>query len=78
MLGYTYDDIQHFGQVLKWAEHYTPLSDTEARDGLLKIWDFFEGLLGEGYITENTFYGDDAPNEAMDYAEEMQLMGIDQ
>ena len=75
MLGYTYKDIQEFGHSLTWAidnapEHY--------KKDLLRVWDFFEGLLGEGYIDENTFYGDDVPNEAMDYSEEMQLMGLDQ
>lgn len=52
MMGYKYDDIQRFGEALKWAQHYTPLSDKEAREGLLEVWDFFEGLLGEGYIQE--------------------------
>ncbi len=52
MLGYKYEDIQRFGEALKWAQHYTPESDTEARAGLLEVWDFFEGLLGEGYIQE--------------------------
>jgi len=50
MLGYKYEDIQEFGTTLKWAELYIPLSNTEAREGLLKIWDFFEGLLAEGYV----------------------------
>lgn len=50
MLGYKYEDIQRFGATLKWAELYIPLSDTEAREGLMEIWDFFEGLLSEGYV----------------------------
>ena len=53
MLGYKYEDIQRFGEVLKWAQHYTPLSDTEARAGLLEVWNFFEGLLAEGYVEES-------------------------
>jgi hypothetical protein len=52
MLGYTYKDIQEFGSVIKRAEFYLPPSDTEIREGLMKMWDFFEGLLGEGYIAE--------------------------
>jgi len=52
MLGYTYKDIQEFGAVLEWAELYIPESNTQVREGLTKIWDFFEGLLGEGYIAE--------------------------
>jgi hypothetical protein len=50
MLGYKYEDIQEFGTTLKWAELYIPLSNTEAREGLMKIWDFFEGVLAEGYV----------------------------
>ena len=50
MLGYNYKDIQEFGATLKWAELYIPLSNTEAREGLVKIWDFFDGLLAEGYV----------------------------
>lgn len=50
MMGYKYEDIQKFSETLKWAQHYTPLSDTEVREGLLKVWDFFEGLLAEGYV----------------------------
>lgn len=52
MLGYKYEDIQKFGSVLEWAELYIPDSNTEVKDGLGKIWDFFEGLLAEGYIDE--------------------------
>lgn len=50
MLGYKYEDIQKFGATLKWAELYIPLSNTEAREGLVEIWNFFEGLLAEGHI----------------------------
>jgi hypothetical protein len=50
MLGYKYKDIQEFGATLKWAEFYIPESNTQAREGLTKIWDFFEGLLAEGYV----------------------------
>ena len=50
MMGYKYKDIQEFGSALKWAELYVQLSNTEAREGLIKIWDFFEGLLAEGYV----------------------------
>lgn len=76
MLGYTYKDIQNFGNALTVA--IDSATDPSVKQGLLTIWDFFEGLLAEGYIDENTFYGDDLPNEAMDYAEEMELMGLDQ
>jgi hypothetical protein len=50
MLGYNYKDIQEFGATLEQAELYIPLSNTQAREGLVKIWDFFEGLLAEGYV----------------------------
>jgi hypothetical protein len=52
MMGYKYEDIQEFGTALKRAEFYLPPNDTEIKDGLLKVWDFFEGLLAEGYIDE--------------------------
>lgn len=74
MLGYTYKDIQEFGGAL---DKVIATADSSTVISLLKIHDFFDGLLAEGYIDENTFYGD-VPNEAMDYAEEMQLMGLDQ
>jgi len=54
MLGYTYKDIQEFGNSLTWAIDNCP---AEHKQGLLTIWDFFEGLLAEGYIDENTYYG---------------------
>ena len=52
MMGYKYADIQEFGAAINWALHYIPESDIEARKGMLEIWNFFEGLLGEGYIDE--------------------------
>jgi hypothetical protein len=52
MLGYTYKEIQEFGITLNRAEFYLPPSDKETRQGLLTIWDFFEGLLAEGYVAE--------------------------
>ena len=52
MLGYKYEDIKKFGSVLEWAELYIPPSNTEVKEGLIKIWDFFEGLLAEGYISD--------------------------
>lgn len=55
MLGYTYKDIQNFGHSLTWA--IDNATDPEIKKGLLTVWDFFEGLLAEGYIDENTFYG---------------------
>ena len=50
MMGYKYADIQKFGTALNRAEFYLPPSDTETREGLTKVWDFFEGLLAEGYV----------------------------
>lgn len=50
MLGYKYKDIQEFGSVLEWAELYIPENNTQVREGLVKIWDFFEGLLAKGYV----------------------------
>ena len=50
MLGYKYEDIQEFGSTLEQAELYIPLSNTQVREGLVKIWDFFEGVLAEGYV----------------------------
>ena len=55
MLGYTYKDIQEFGNSLTVA--IDSAADPDVKQGLLTIWDFFEGLLAEGYIDENTFYG---------------------
>jgi hypothetical protein len=55
MLGYTYKDIQEFGNSLTVA--IDSATDPKVKQGLLTIWDFFEGLLAEGYIDENTFYG---------------------
>jgi len=55
LLGYTYKDIQRFGNSLTWAIDNAP---SNYKQDLLKVWDFFEGLLAEGYIDENTFYGD--------------------
>ena len=59
MLGYTYEDIQKMGGALdKAIEVYSELKlDSSVQDGLLMIHDFFDGLLAEGYIDENTFYG---------------------
>lgn len=53
MMGYKYDDIQKFGTHLKRAQFYLPPSNTETKEGLLEIWDFFEGLLAEGYVEED-------------------------
>ena len=69
MLGYTYKDIQKMGGALDTSLRYFK-DGSEVQKGLLMIHDFLDGLLAEGYIDENTFYGD-VPNEAMDYAEEM-------
>jgi hypothetical protein len=55
MLGYTYKDIQAFGNSLTVA--IDSATDPKVKQGLLTIWDFFEGLLAEGYIDENTYYG---------------------
>ena len=52
MMGYKYEDIQAFGSVLNGAEFYLPPNNTEIREGLVKIWDFFEGLLAEGYVDD--------------------------
>jgi hypothetical protein len=55
MLGYTYKDIQEMGGTLDKA---IGSCDPALVPGLLKVWDFFDGLLAEGYIDENTFYGE--------------------
>lgn len=52
MMGYKYEDIQKFGTALTRAEFYLPPSDMEIRKGLSEIWDFFEGLLVEGYVDD--------------------------
>lgn len=54
MLGYTYKDIQTMGGALNKAiEVYSELKlDSSVQDGLLKIHDFFDGLLAEGYIND--------------------------
>ena len=56
MLGYTYKDIQEMGGAL---DKVIATANSSTLPGLLKIHDFFDGLLAEGYIDENTFYGDD-------------------
>jgi hypothetical protein len=28
------------------------MGEPESREGLMKIWDFFEGVLAEGYVDE--------------------------
>jgi hypothetical protein len=50
MLGYTYKDIQEFGNSLTVA--IDTAADPGVKQGLLTIWDIFEGLLAEGYIDE--------------------------
>ena len=54
MLGYTYKDIQAFGNSLTWAIDTAKSQGEEQQyKQLLIVWDFFEGLLAEGYIDEN-------------------------
>jgi len=48
MLGYKYEDIQQFGTSLTVAIDCA--TDPSVKQGLLTIWDFFEGLLAEGYV----------------------------
>jgi hypothetical protein len=50
MLGYTYRDIQEFGIPLETA--ISSAADADVKKGLLEIWNFFEGLLAEGYVAE--------------------------
>jgi len=50
MLGYTYDDIQQFGNGLTWAIDNAP--SESIKRSLLDTWDFFEGLLAERHIAE--------------------------
>jgi hypothetical protein len=53
MLGYKYKDIQGFGSTLRLAEMMAiDMGEPEVREGLTQIWDFFEGLLAEGYVEE--------------------------
>jgi hypothetical protein len=47
MLGYKYQDIQKFGGALNVA---LGKATEQEKNGLLEIWDFFEGLLAEGYV----------------------------
>jgi hypothetical protein len=47
MLGYNYKDIQVMGGALQTA---IDTASPDIKQGLLQIWDFFEGLLAEGYI----------------------------
>jgi hypothetical protein len=49
MLGYKEADIQRFGGALNKALERAQEGE---RAGLLEVWDFFEGLLSEGYIAE--------------------------
>jgi hypothetical protein len=50
MMGYKYEDIQEFGAALSRAQEYVPALDLKTTAGLVNIWDFFEGLLAEGYV----------------------------
>jgi hypothetical protein len=51
MLGYKYEDIQGFGSTLRLAELMAiDMGEPDLREGLTQIWDFFEGLLAEGYV----------------------------
>ncbi len=53
MLGYTYSDIQAFVNSLTWAINTAKSQgDEQNHKQLLIVWDFFEGLLGEGYVNE--------------------------
>ena len=53
MLGYTYKDIQAFGRSLTWAiDNAKTQGDEQKYKQLLIVWDFFEGLLAEGYISD--------------------------
>jgi len=56
MLGYTYKDIQKMGGALDVSLRYFK-DGSEVQKGLLMIHDFLDGLLAEGYIDEDTFYG---------------------
>lgn len=49
MLGYKYQDIQDMGVGLSWAIDNAP---ADMKTSLLEIWNFFEGLLAEGYVAE--------------------------
>lgn len=53
MLGYTYKDIQDFGISLTWA--IDNAADSEIKKGLLEVWNFFEGLLAEGYVQGESY-----------------------
>jgi len=53
MLGYTYKDIQAFGNSLTVA--IDSATDPGVKQGLLTIWDFFEGLLAEGYVQGESY-----------------------
>lgn len=51
MMGYTYKDIQEFGNSLTWAiDTAKSQGDEQNWKQLLIVWDFFEGLLAEGYV----------------------------
>ena len=53
MLGYTYKDIQAFGNSLTWAIDTAKSQGEEQQyKQLLIVWDFFEGLLAEGYVAD--------------------------
>jgi len=56
MLGYTYKDIQEFGLALTWAIDSAKSQGEEQQwKQLLIIWDFFEGLLAEGYVQGESY-----------------------
>lgn len=50
-MGYKYEDIQAFGNSLTWAINTAKVKgDEQNHKQLLIVWDFFEGLLAEGYV----------------------------
>ena len=56
MLGYTYKEIQEFGIALTVA--IDSATEPSVKQGLLTIWDFFEGLLAEGYVQGESYQSD--------------------
>lgn len=53
MLGYTYRDIQDFGIALTAA--IDSATSPDVKKGLLEVWNFFEGLLAEGYVQGESY-----------------------
>ena len=52
MLGYTLRDVVDMQLAIHEANHYIPADDRETKEDLYKAFDFLQGLIVEGYLTD--------------------------